>query len=148
VPKKKAAKKATNSKMNDTSKGARTPKITTAKKATEAKKNPTKKVGNCAIHENFPFDRGKKKGSDSPIQTFIVPFLKFHLQNSLVFMPYLTHFQKQNFMLHPYQQLKEEKREKGDVSIPFISPFIFCVFIIIIIDYIPFRSIVHTSESK
>jgi hypothetical protein len=34
------------------------------------------------------------------------------------------------------------------VSIPFISPFIFCVFIIIIIDYIPFRSIVHTSESK
>jgi histone H1/5 len=139
MPKKKAAKKATNSKMNDTSKGARTPKITTAKKATEAKKNPTKKVGNCAIHENFPFDRGKKKGSDSPIQTFIVPFLKFHLQNSLVFMPYLTHFQKQNFMLHPYQQLKEEKREKGDVSIPFISPFIFCVFIIIIIDYIPFR---------
>jgi len=103
MPKKKAAKKATNSKMNDTSKGARTPKITTAKKATEAKKNPTKKVGNCAIHENFPFDRGKKKGSDSPIQTFIVPFLKFHLQNSLVFMPYLTHFQKQNFMLHPYQ---------------------------------------------
>jgi len=58
----------------------------TAKKATEAKKNPTKKVGmtwqiHCVIPENFPFDRGNKKGSDSPIQTFIIPFLKFDLQN-------------------------------------------------------------------
>ncbi len=61
--------------MNDTSKGARTPKVTTAKKATEAKKNPTK-VGmtcqiHCAIPVNFPFDR----------QTYIIPFLKFDLQN-------------------------------------------------------------------
>ena len=80
IPKKKAAKKATTSNMNDTSKGARTPKIMTAKKATEAKKNPTKKVGmtcqiHCAIPENFPFDRGKKKGSDSPMRSFIIPIL-------------------------------------------------------------------------
>jgi histone H1/5 len=81
IPKKKAAKKATTSNMNDTSKGARTPKIMTAKKATEAKKNPTKKVGmtcqiHCAIPENFPFDRGKKKGSDSPMRSFIIPILE------------------------------------------------------------------------
>jgi hypothetical protein len=31
------------------------------------------------------------------------------------------------------------KKEVYTVSIPFISPFIFCVFIIIIIDYILFR---------
>jgi len=76
----KTTKKAAKAKMKDTTKGAKTSKISAAKTATMAKKPPTKKVGmtcetNCANPENFPFDRGKKKGSDSPIQTFIIPIL-------------------------------------------------------------------------
>jgi histone H1/5 len=63
----KTTKKAAKAKMKDTTKGAKTSKISAAKTATMAKKNPTKKVGmtcqtNCAIPDNFPFDRGKEKG--------------------------------------------------------------------------------------
>ncbi len=42
-------------------------------------------------------------------------------------------------------QLEEEETKKGDVSIPFITKFIFCIFIIIQYS-IPVNSTYHTVE--
>ena len=42
-------------------------------------------------------------------------------------------------------QLEEEERKKGDVSIPFITKFIFCIFIIIQYS-IPVNSTYHSIE--
>jgi hypothetical protein len=42
-------------------------------------------------------------------------------------------------------QLEEEERKKGDVSIPFTTKFIFCIFIIIQYS-IPVNSTYHTVE--
>ena len=114
MPKKKAAKKATNSKMNDTSKGARTPKITTAKKATEAKKNPTKKVGmtcqtNCAIPDNFPFNRGKEKEEWQPhaniLEIWFTKLTCFHA------MP--NTFSKAKFYATPLSITQRRRERKG-----------------------------------
>ena len=134
MPMKKAAKKATNSNMNDTSKGARSPKIMTTKKATEAKKNPTKKVGmtcqtNCAIPDNFPFDRGKEKGEWQPHTNIHSSILEISFTKLTCIHAMPNTFSKAKFYVSIPINNSKKKSEKREMLASHLYHHLYSVYI-------------------
>jgi len=112
-------KKSTNAdKKSSANKNSKIPKKKAAKKATEAKKNPTKKVGmtcqtNCAIPDNFPFDRGKEKWEWQPHTNIHSSILEISFTKFTCIHAIPDTFSKAKFYATPLSITQRRRERKG-----------------------------------